>query len=319
LFVFLDTIKLKTAIKSQTDFQPKLMGDVASARTDDMFTNLTVYYDRNPLKIDLSGKEQFQEYNKRSGTSVKKCKDIFIDTQSNPTSILVTGKPGIGKTLFCQKLIRDWAFDRLFEQEENNKVIPDIQFAYLLTFRQLSLLGEKELNLREVLNCLTLLDEHSKIDDSLFEYLIANPSKVLIILDGYDEYSEQHRKEIADDSEQEYPNDPREKMPIPALCSKLIKGKILRGSVVLVSSRPDEAGAIGKINFDRYVEVTGFSSQQVTEFVEKYFSKTEKEETKNTVLEHIVFVIFRYCVSCCVGAWNGALLIRETHKIYPSL
>jgi hypothetical protein len=101
----------------------------------------------------------------------------------------------------------------------------------------------------------------------------------------------------------------------------------------LVSSRPGEADAMGKINFDRYVEITGFSSQQVTEFVENYFSKTEKEETKNSVLEyiqrnenlvsfcHIPLLCFLLCyyMEWRVTTWNGALLIRETHNIYPSL
>jgi GTPase SAR1 family protein len=52
--------------------------------------------------------------------------------KTNPKSILAVGKPGIGKSLFCQKLVRDWAHDRLFERKEITKV-PDFQFAFLLT------------------------------------------------------------------------------------------------------------------------------------------------------------------------------------------
>ena len=43
-------------------------------------------------------------YGKVSGTPVKHCREIFlgmIDDQENVKSILVIGKAGIGKYLFC--------------------------------------------------------------------------------------------------------------------------------------------------------------------------------------------------------------------------
>ena len=54
-------------------------------------------------------------------------------------------------------------------------------------------------------------------------------------------------------------------MPVAAMCAKLIKGKILRGLVVMITSRPDESDEMkdGEIYFDRYVEITGFSEPQV--------------------------------------------------------
>ncbi|XP_031569827.1 NACHT, LRR and PYD domains-containing protein 12-like [Actinia tenebrosa] len=279
---------LKGAIKANTENQTKLMAahDVISAKTDEIFTNLTVYYadkkqEKKEQAKDLSRSEQLQEYTKRTGCKVEKYEDIFIDMQGENPKLLLTGKPGIGKTMFCDKIIRDWSMNRLFLNEDT----PNIQFAYLLKFRHLD--GDEEINLQELLNCSPLLDDNSKINDSLFEHLIQNPSKVLIILDGFDECSEQHRKQIADDYEGKYPNDSREKMPIPALCSKLIRGKVFRNSVVLVSSRPGKAEELGKINFDRYVEISGHAPEQVTEYVDKYFSKPEKERTKKAVREHV--------------------------------
>ena len=47
----------------------------------------------------------------------------------------------------------------------------------------------------------------------------------------------------------------------------------------MVSSRPGEA--------DKHVEISGFSPEQVTEYVDKYFSEPEKEQTRNTVREHV--------------------------------
>ena len=71
------------------------------------------------------------------------------------------------------------------------------------------------------------------------------------------------------------------------MCAKLIKGKILSGSVVITTSRPDELADQLKtrVRFDRFVEIAGFSEEQVNEYIEKYFKKDIN--TKNTVLDHI--------------------------------
>ena len=246
-------------------------------------------HERKPVEDhNMERKERLRQYGQVSGKPVKHCQEIFTSStdrneETNPKSVLVTGKAGIGKTLFCQKLIRDWAEDKLFHSQTNAQV-PDFKFAYLLTFRQLNLLGDDRVTLREILNRSSVLDDHSNIDDSLFEYIVNHSEEVLIIIDGYDEYSQQDF--IAKNLDDRYPNNAKEKMPVASLCAKLIKGKILRGSVVMITSRPDESDKMkGEIRFDRYVEITGFSEQQVKEYIEKYFK--ENETMKNTVIDHI--------------------------------
>ena len=244
---------------------------------------------RKPIEDHgMERKERLRQYGQVSGKPVKHCQEIFTSAtdrnkEKNPKSVLVTGKAGIGKTLFCQKLIRDWADDKLFKSQTNAQV-PDFKFAYLLTFRQLSLLGDDRVTLMEILNRCSVLDDHSNIDDSLFEYIVNHSEQVLIIIDGYDEYSQQDF--IAKNLDDQYPNNAKEEMPVAALCAKLIKGKILRGSVIMITSRPDECDKMkGGIGFDRYVDITGFSEQQVKEYIEKYFK--ENETMKDTVIDHI--------------------------------
>jgi len=155
---------------------------------------------------------------------------------------------------------------------------------YLLTFRQLNLLENDQLSLQELLNCSTVLDDSSNIDDSLFEYIVNHPEEVLIIIDGYDEFSRQDY--IISELEKRYRNTAKEKMHVAALCTKLIKGKLLRDSVVMITSRPDESDKIGGIPFDRYVEIAGFSPQQVEEFIKNYFR--ENNTMKKAVLDHVM-------------------------------
>ena len=225
-------------------------------------------------------------YENVSGTPVKHCSEIFlgmIDDQESANSILVVGKAGIGKSLFCQKVIRDWANNKLLQAQEDTG-IPNLKFVYLLTFRQLNLLENKCVTLREILNFSSVLDDKCNIDDTLFEYIVEHPKEVMIILDGYDEYSQQDY--IAGNLEEQHPNNARRKMPVAALCSKLIKGKILKGAIVMITSRPDESDRMGGIRFKRYVEIAGFSSEQVKEYIKKYFK--DDENMKNAVLKQVM-------------------------------
>ena len=283
---------LKTSIIGQTEFQPKLLASrtISNAKTDEIFTNLLIQNGRKALiKNDetyYSRRKVLEYYGKVSGTPVKHCSEIFlgiIDDQESANSILVVGKAGIGKSLFCQKVIRDWANNKLLQALESSE-FPNLKFVYLLTFRQLNLLENNCVTLREILNCCSALDDKCDIDDSTFEYIVKHPKEVMIILDGYDEYSQQDY--IAGNLEEQHPNDARRKMPVAALCSKLIKGKILKGAIVMITSRPDESDEMGGIRFKRYVEIAGFSSEQVKEYVEKYFEKNEN--MKNAVFKHVM-------------------------------
>ena len=233
----------------------------------------------------MKRKERLRQYGQIGGKQIKSSEEIFIPTNGkHPESILVSGKAGIGKTLFCQKVIRDWADNKLFRSGANAEV-PDFKFAYLLTFRQLNLLGDDPVTLEDILNRSSVLDDRSNIDDSIFEYILHHSEEVLIIIDGYDECSQ--REYIASNSDEKYPNNAKEKMPVAAMCAKLIKGKILRGSVVMITSRPDESDEMKAkdIYFDRYVEITGFSEPQVKEYIGKYFKNNDR--MKNIVMDHI--------------------------------
>lgn len=137
------------------------------------------------------------------------------------------------------------------------------------------------MTLREILTFSSVVDDDCNIDDSVFDHIVKHPKEVMIIFDGYDECSQQNY--IAGNPEEQYQNNARCKMPVAALCSKLIKGKILKGAIVMFTSRPDESDRLGGVRFKWYVEIVGFSSEQVIEYIEKYFKKNEK--MKNAVLK----------------------------------
>ena len=275
-----------------TEFQPKLLASrtISNAKTDEIFTNLLIQHGRKALirndETCYSRSKELEYYGKISVTPVKHCSEILlgmIDDQESANSILVVGKAGIGKSLFCQKVIRDWANNKLLRALESTE-IPNLKFVYLLTFRQLNLLKNKHLTLREILNFSSVLNDKCNINESTFEYIVKHSKEVMIILDGYDEYSQ--KTSIDGNSEGWHPHDVNRKMPVAALCSKLINGKILQGAIVMITSRPDESDKMGGIRYKRYVEIAGFSAEQVKEYIKKYFKKNEN--MKNAVLKYVM-------------------------------
>ncbi|XP_031557672.1 protein NLRC5-like [Actinia tenebrosa] len=284
--------KSKASFKRQTVFLLSEEEDEKN-RTDDIFTNVTFKLVTKHFKEPDErrfGRRQFDEI-QESCTKLKNCSEIFVcpenddqkstaSCKTNPKSILLTGKAGIGKSLFCRMLVRDWSHNRLFEEGQENAKVPDFQFVFMLTFCQLLEEEEKRFDLCDILNQSSLLNEHLVIDESLLQYMIENPEKLFIILDGYNEYKP-HREKITGDFETRYPNDPHEKIPVPALIAKIMKGKMLNGAVVLISSRPGEAEELKEILFDVRCDIQGFSSLQVLEYIEKY-SREQKHEEKST-------------------------------------
>ena len=93
--------------------------------------------------------------------------------------ILVCGRPGIGKSTFCKKAAYDWS-------KTLKEILMNFTILLLIKLRDVCDLED----IRDVLRASKLLASDGPISvDSLYDYIINNQDKVLLILDGYDEYS----------------------------------------------------------------------------------------------------------------------------------
>ena len=102
--------------------------------------------------------------------------DMFKDKS---TRMLVYGRPGIGKSTFCKKAAYDWS-------KALKEILKNFFVLILIKLRDVCDVG----NIRDVLRASKLLASDSPISvDSLYDYIVNNQDKVLLILDGYDEYS----------------------------------------------------------------------------------------------------------------------------------
>ena len=245
---------------------------------DKIYTNLIIHEGRAYLN-QLTGdrEEQLKKYLRANANlKPKRPADVFDAEKQN---ILVVGHPGTGKTLFCTKILRDWAGDNLFSEGENPQL--DFQVAFLVKLRMLNHIADQKLNLRELLEYSEYSTPLSDEPDEIWKYIRQNPNKVLVIFDGFDEYS--GRTEI-DNDDTLYRNWEEDRMPLHSLLKKILSGKILAGATVLTTTRPTAVSCFGSLCFHKAVEILGFTTQQVEEYVEKFTSGGDKAKT---IKEHI--------------------------------
>ena len=242
-------------------------------KLDQIYTKLIIHPGRAYYHFSENRREQLQVYPKPGENLPPKGPGDIVDDQHK--NVLIVGRPGIGKTLFCTKFMRDWASDRLFDEAKNSELRFDV--AFLVKFRRLNSCAE--LNLRQLLN---KSEFSTHMNDVVWNYIRENPSKVLFIFDGIDEFSA--RKELQGDHSI-YEDTVDGRMPLHALYKKIASGKLLNGATVLTTTRPTAVSCIRDLEFSRVVEILGFSSGKVKNYVEKFAG--DDKDAGETIWQHI--------------------------------
>ena len=242
-------------------------------KLNQIYTNLIIHPGRAYYHFPENRREQLKVYPKPEANLSPKRPGDIVDDQ--PKNILIVGRPGIGKTLYCTKFMRDWASDHLFNEAQNSELRFDV--AFLVKFRRLN--SAAELNLRELLD---KSEFSTHMNDVVWNYIRENPSKVLFIFDGIDEFSA--RKKLQGDHSI-YEDTVDERMPLHALYMKIASGKLLNGVAVLTTTRPTAVSCVRDLTFSSVVEILGFSSGQVKNYVEKFTG--DDKDAGDTIWQHI--------------------------------
>ena len=242
---------------------------------DQIYTNLVVVPGMADNDFTEDRRKNLEIYTRsvEKNERPRKLEDILNHENKN---VLIVGRPGIGKTLWCTKILRDWASSRVFHKTPDNKIHFDaaffVEYGTLNTSTDLSL---KELLVRSTYSF------SNQLDEEVWNYILENPQRVLLIFDGIKFNS----KVSTEDNEPQFRNSVDEKMPLSALYAKLATGKLLNGAAVMTTTRSTALSCIESIPFDKVYEVHGFSCEQVEEYVTKFAG--EDKEAGETVRRQI--------------------------------
>ena len=169
--------------------------------------------------------------------------DIGIsEDQSVAQHILVEGSPGIGKTMFSWELCRQWA---------EGKMLQDRDIVLMLQLRSKSVREAKSLS---------DLFHHSNdsIKQDVLEHLTSVDGRgVFLVLEGYDELTEDQRTE-------------------GSILNKLLIGDCLPKATIMVTSRPLASDSLCpefRESVDQHIEVLGFNDEDIKSYVEKACQK----------------------------------------------
>ncbi|XP_056440512.1 NLR family CARD domain-containing protein 3-like isoform X2 [Gadus chalcogrammus] len=195
-----------------------------------------------------------------------RCEDLFkpLPGQDKPIrTMMTTGVAGIGKTLLTHKFTLDWA---------EGKANHDIDFTFLLTFRELNLLKGKEFSLLKLLHQFSVETKESGI----YRY---DHDQVVFILDGLDEC-----RLPLDFQNNPIWTDVTEPTSVDVLLTNIIRGVLLPSARIWITTRPAAANQIPAECVDMVTEVRGFTDPQK----EEYFRKRFREGTMaTTIISHV--------------------------------
>ena len=252
-------------------------GYIHDLEIDEIYVHVAIHEGRahHDFAKDLDRREQLKEYPPNAkDCHFAKLEDIIDKKHGN---VLVVGRPGIGKTSLSTKMLRVWATGEAFNEDHHKK--SHFNVVFLVKFRRFN--DNAELSLRELL---ARAETVQRLDDSVLKFVQNEPTKVLLIFDGLDEYS---RKEDinAQEDDSTYKTNVEEKMPFSLLYKKLAAGKLLRGASILTTTRPKAVKYVAHINFQRTVEIRGFTSANVEDYVRRF--SQDFAGAKEKIWEHI--------------------------------
>ena len=161
----------------------------------------------------------------------------------------------MGKTTYCKKCVYDWAT----KKQNPNDCVTNIKVVLLLKCRDI------KSNIWEAIDDQLLpRDVDEDVKQQFFQFICANQSSILLILDGLDELASTE-------------------MPI---ISEILAGRVLPKCKVVATAR-HEAGVKVRQLCDTLFEVKGFTEAQAREFIAKYFKeKSELAEKLSAQISH---------------------------------
>ncbi|KAL0190183.1 hypothetical protein M9458_012881 [Cirrhinus mrigala] len=284
---FLKTHKVNMKEKVEHIFEGKKGNE---AHLKDVYTDLfitegdikEVNHEHEILKIDDAFKTC------KSQNKPIKCNEVFSLNKNEKKIVLTKGIAGIGKTVSVHKFILDWA-----EGEANQ----NIDCVFLLPFRKMNCIKEKEISLHE------FLQKFNPEMKDLETTQIYKRCTLAFIFDGLDE------SRLTLDFDSGMVTSVEERSHVDELFTSLVNGTLLPSALVWVTSRPAAANQIPPEYVGLFTEVRGFNDQQK----EEYFKKRIKDEAQASRMISLIRKSRSLFIMCYIPVfcWITATVLQK--------
>ncbi|XP_078598197.1 NACHT, LRR and PYD domains-containing protein 3-like [Branchiostoma floridae x Branchiostoma japonicum] len=241
-------------------FKPLIWNDNFTLNLSDIFTQLELV----PIsEKELKTPKKFNRSESMGGKQRKELKSLddllnpdVTGLSTAPRSILIEGEAGGGKTTFLSKEALD-AISLKTELGRRHDI------ALLIRLREVR---EGE-TIEEMVFDQCVTKRKGVTIESIDTILDENESRVLFLLDGYDELRPEARAAG---------------QAIP----ELLSGKLYPNSTIVITSRPS-AGVQQYTRPDCHVHIMGFSKEHVEKYMQQYFTVFKKQELSKNLVVHV--------------------------------
>ncbi|XP_050957923.1 NACHT, LRR and PYD domains-containing protein 1 homolog [Labeo rohita] len=214
----------------------------------------------------------------------------------SPSAVILQGNSGNGKSFTVQKIMMDWASDKLYKEQ--------FDIVFHLKCKEINRISDRK-SLVEILSysCSLTSDEISQI-------LQQSPEKVLFIIDGFDEL----KLTQGHNNMSPHTDLLQKASPEVTLCT-LLRGRILPESFLLVTTRSTATDKLTQLlkGPQRFSEIMGFTEKGVEEYFQKFFQDEELFRKAYTFVKPNE-TLFTAC-SIPVICWIICTTIKERFKV----
>ncbi|KAM5141644.1 NACHT, LRR and PYD domains-containing protein 3-like [Mantella aurantiaca] len=205
--------------------------------------------------------------------SPTRIQDLFVpdDAGFAPMTVVLVGPHGIGKTLTSQRVMLDWASGNLYNEH--------FDFLFYLSAREINKIDGN-------VNIASLVAKSSALrcPENLVKSAFNDPSRVLLVLDGFDEL----RWTLEEDYE-DY-DDPFQETHKETFLRCLLKKEILEEMSLMVTSRSMTLQKMKDVvQHPSSFELPGFSPRDLQQYFHNFFqSKDQAAQASSALAENEV-------------------------------
>ena len=203
-----------------------------------------------------------------------------FEASSGSTFILIEGAPGIGKTVLSKEIACQWAMKKLLSSKK---------LVFLLHLRDPNLQ-----DMHVIKDLVQYIFGHDKLESSVAEYLFnTSGNGLVVILDGYDEMSEENRKR--------------------SFIARIINRKVLPECDLVITSRPTASVHLRDIASCR-VEVLGFTEENRLDYI-KHALKGSSDKVSalqsylqsNSIINALCYIPLNMTILLCLYEEEGGM------------